>query len=292
MTGMSEQSLNLAGAVVVVTGAAGGIGRAVAREVHRRGASVVLVDLDQASVDAVATYLGPDRALAYRADVTSLSEMRKVMFTAAERFGRVDVVHANAGISSGATADTIASVDDGVFERVIAVNLVGVWNTVRAALPFVIESQGHVLITSSTYAYLNGMVNAPYAATKAAVEQIGRSLRVELAAHGATAGILYPGWVATPIADVAFGKDELATALVARAFPAPLRRPIAPERVGRSVATGIERRSPRIQVPRRWAPVAALRGIVNPISDAMLRNDSTLIELVRQVESRAQQTIR
>ncbi|GGF40625.1 SDR family NAD(P)-dependent oxidoreductase [Williamsia phyllosphaerae] len=289
---MSEKKIDLSGAVVVITGAAGGIGRAVARELHARGGIVVLVDLDQASVDAVAGELGPARTLALRADVTSPDDLRHVMDTAAARFGRIDVVHANAGISSGESADTVLSVADGTFERVIAVNLAGVWNTVRAALPHIVESQGHVLITSSTYAYLNGMVNAPYAATKAAVEQIGRALRVELAAHGASAGVLYPGWVATPIADVAFGKDDLATALVARAFPAPLRTPIAPERVGRAVAAGIERRAARVQIPRRWIPVATLRGIINPLLDRSLRRDTTLIDLVRQVETRSGRRLR
>ncbi len=289
---MSAKRIDLSGSVTVITGAAGGIGRAVARELHGRGGIVVLVDLDQGSVDAVAAELGSSRSLALRADVTSPGDLHHVMTTAADRFGRIDVVHANAGISSGESADTVLSVADGTFERVIAVNLAGVWNTVRAALPHIVESQGHVLITSSTYAYLNGMVNAPYAATKAAVKQIGRALGVELAAHGASAGVLYPGWVATPIADVAFGKDELATALVARAFPSFLRDPIAPERVGRAVARGVERRAPRIQIPRRWVPVSFLRGIVNPILDRSLRADTTLLNLVRQVETRSHREIR
>lgn len=284
---MGTQRLVLDGAVVVVTGAAGGIGREVVREVHRRGARVVALDLSQAAVDDAVRGLDPDRVLAARADVTVPADLSDAVDRAVARWGRIDVVFANAGISSGDSADTVASVADGVFERVIGVNLMGVWNTVRAALPHIIDSRGHVLVTSSTYAYLNGMVNAPYAASKAAVEQIGRALRSELAAHGATAGVLYPGWVATPIADVAFGKDELATALIKRAFPRPLLTPIKPRRVGLAVADGIEARSPRIQVPRRWIPVAALRGIVNPLSDAALHRDPTMIGLVREVEDRA-----
>ncbi|WP_045822531.1 SDR family NAD(P)-dependent oxidoreductase [Williamsia herbipolensis] len=284
---MGAQRLVLDGAVVVVTGAAGGIGREVVREVHRRGARVVALDLSQAAVDDAVRGLDPDRVLAARADVTVPADLSDAVDRAVGRWGRIDVVFANAGISSGDSADTVASVADGVFERVIGVNLMGVWNTVRAALPHIIDSRGHVLVTSSTYAYLNGMVNAPYAASKAAVEQIGRALRSELAAHGATAGVLYPGWVATPIADVAFGKDELATALIKRAFPRPLLTPIKPRRVGLAVADGIEARSPRIQVPRRWIPVAALRGIVNPLSDAALHRDPTMIGLVREVEDRA-----
>ncbi|MGZ8179859.1 SDR family NAD(P)-dependent oxidoreductase [Williamsia sp. SKLECPSW1] len=279
--------LSLDGAVVLVTGAAGGIGRATARALYDRGARLVLVDLELTAVQDAARGMDDSRVVSRSGDVTVRSDLDEAVAAAIARWGRLDVAFANAGISSGDTADTVASVADGTFERVIAVNLTGVWNTVRAALPAVIEARGHVLVTSSTYAYLNGMVNAPYAATKAAVEQIGRALRVELRHHGATAGVLYPGWVRTPIADVAFGKDSLATDLVARAFPGPLRRPIDPDRVATAVAAGIESRAPRIQVPRRWIGVSALRGVVNPVSDALLARDTTLSALVAQVENRS-----
>jgi NAD(P)-dependent dehydrogenase (short-subunit alcohol dehydrogenase family) len=199
--------LDITNAVVVVTGAAGGIGLAITRAAHRRGGSVVLVDLDQSAVDEAAAGLGEGRTLALRGDVTDSAAMEAVFRATRERFGRVDVAVANAGISSGATAFTINTAAEGAFEKVIGVNLVGVWNTIRAALPHVLESRGHVVLTASIYAYINGMLNAPYAASKGGVEQLGRALRAELAPHGATAGILYPGWVKTPIADVAFGGD-------------------------------------------------------------------------------------
>lgn len=278
--------LDLHDAVVLVTGAAGGIGRAVARELSRRGARLVLLDLDVAAVRDAARDIPSDRAICLAADVTRREDLDAAVEAALTTWGRLDVAFANAGISSGHTADTVASVADGVFEKVIAVNLQGVWNTIRATLPAVLDARGHVLLTSSTYAYVNGMVNAPYAATKAAVEQIGRALRVEVRRHGATAGVLYPGWVRTPIADVAFGKDPLATALVDKAFPGPLKRPIDPSRVGVAVADGIEQRRASIQVPRRWIPVSALRGIVNPASDAVLRSDRRLLDLVGEVEGR------
>ncbi|MGK2882789.1 MAG: SDR family NAD(P)-dependent oxidoreductase, partial [Mycobacterium sp.] len=221
---MKRMPIDLTAAVVVITGAAGGIGSAVASSLHQRGARVVLVDLDQDAVDAVADRLGSARTLALGADVTDKAAMDDVVAVARQRLTRIDVAFANAGISSGDTAYTAATVPDGVFERVLAVNLGGVWNTVRATLPAILESRGHILVTSSTYAYVNGVANVPYAASKAAVEQLGRALRVELAGRGASAGVLYPGWVATPIADVAFGADDLATQLVAHATPAPLHR--------------------------------------------------------------------
>lgn len=278
--------IDLSTAVALITGAAGGIGAAVSEELHRRGAAVVLVDLEQERVDAVARRLGTERTLAIGADVTDLAAMQAAATAAKNTFGTVDIAFANAGIASGPRAFTISSAPDGIFEKVIGVNLQGVWNTVRACLPHVIDSRGHIVLTSSTYAYLNGMVNAPYAASKAAVEAIGRALRAELAGYSATAGVLYPGWIATPIADVAFGGDQLATELVHRATPAPLRRPIQPERVARAVADGIVRRSPRIHVPKRWIPLSVLRGALNPLTDLVLERDSEMRRRVRLIDRR------
>ena len=112
------------------------------------------------------------------------------------------------------------------------------------------SARGHVLVTASVYAYVNGMANAPYAVAKAGVEQLGRALRSELAIHGATAGVLYPGWVRTPIASAAFGSHHTATRMREIAYPA--RQGHHPARVAEAVARGIENRSPRIIVPRRW----------------------------------------
>ena len=106
----------------------------------------------------------------------------------------------------------------------------------------------------------NGAVNAPYAASKAGVEQLGRALRAELAPHGATASVLYPGWVNTPLIKVAFGGNAAATELVRHTEPRPLRTPITPERVAAATIRGIERRSARIIVPGRWIPFSVLRG--------------------------------
>ncbi|MCC8929956.1 SDR family NAD(P)-dependent oxidoreductase [Rhodococcus sp. I2R] len=272
--------------VVLITGAGGGIGAAVAAALHRRGASIVLVDVPAADLERVSAQLSHSRVAIVRADVTSREQLDNAVATAIEQFGRLDIVIANAGISSGARASTIRSVDDGVFERVIGVNLTGVWNTVRASLPHIVDSGGYILLTASTYAYVNGMANAPYAASKAAVEQLGRALRAELAGTDATAGVLYPGWVSTPIADVAFGGDEIATALVARAFPAPIRRPISTEKLARATVRGIERRAARIQVPGRWIPYSLLRGIINPLSDIILERDAEIARLTAELDGR------
>lgn len=269
--------------VVLITGATGGIGTAIAKALHARGASVVLTGRRREVLDALVLELGGKRTLAMTAEVTNRQALDAVVTSAVERFGGLDVVIANAG----ATVDppmTVATVDEQQFERVVEVDLLGAWRTVRAALPQIIARRGHVVLTASIYAYVNGAANAAYAMSKAGVEQLGRALRAELAPHGATAGVLYPGWTDTPIIKPAFGGNRIATELLSHAYPRPLRTPIPPERVAAATVRGIERRSARVTVPGRWIPYSVLRGIVNPLSDRFIERDPTLRELVLELE--------
>ncbi|WP_329200150.1 MULTISPECIES: short-chain dehydrogenase/reductase [unclassified Streptomyces] len=277
---------SLSNKTVLITGAAGGIGAAGARALHARGANLVLVGRNASSVADLARELGEERVLSLGVDVTDRSALQNAVACTVERFGALDVVFANAGVAPDLPA-TIATVDPELFERIIAVNLLGVWRTVRAALPQIIANRGHILVTSSIYAYVNGAVNAPYAASKAAIEQFTRALRVELAMHGATAGVLYPGWVESAMSRPAFGGDALTTRMREVAFPRPLAVAISPEAVARRVARGIERRAASITVPHRWHPVGILRGIVNPVSDRLLTRHTRLQPLLRALENSA-----
>jgi NAD(P)-dependent dehydrogenase (short-subunit alcohol dehydrogenase family) len=276
----------VANKTVFITGAAGGIGAATARALHARGANVVLADLGLGGVTALARDLGDDCALALSVDVTDTAALTDAMDRAVHRFGGLDVVFANAGIAADPPA-TIATIDPATFERVVEVDLLGVWRTVRVALPHIVAARGHVLVTASVYAYFNGMVNAPYAMAKAGVEQFGRALRAELSIHGATAGVLYPGWVHTPIAQVAFGGNEIVTRLREVAYPSVLGKTIAPEQVAERAVRGIEHRSARVMVPRRWEPVSALRGILNPLTDLVVGRHPQIRRLVQELEESA-----
>ncbi|MFF1569680.1 short-chain dehydrogenase/reductase [Streptomyces sp. NPDC058293] len=267
----------------LVTGAASGIGAATARALRARGANVVLLDLHLEAVEAVARSIGDGQMLPIAADVTDREALDAAVRQSVAHFGALGVVFANAGIVASPPT-TVASIDPDVFERVVEVNLLGVWRTVRAALPQIIANQGHVLVTSSVYAFVNGVVNAPYAAAKAGVEQLARALRVELARHGATAGVLHPGWVATPLARNAFGGHETVTRMREMAFPAILGKAVTPEAVAARVVDGIARRSPRITAPRRWEAVAAVRGLIGPLTDRGLVRDTRLHELIRRLE--------
>jgi NAD(P)-dependent dehydrogenase (short-subunit alcohol dehydrogenase family) len=274
-------SYTLTGKTVLVTGAASGIGAASARALIDAGANVALIDLHQPAVDKLAAALGPN-ALPLAADVTDLEAMQTVVTKVVDHFGALDVCFANAGIAAAKpTTINASSVEE--FERIVEVDLLGVWRTVKASLPAVTAANGHILITSSTYAFFNGVGNAPYAASKAAVESFGRSLRGELAGTGTTAGVLYPGWVDTPII-AASHTDEITQELIRIGNPGPLRRPVQPEVIAAAVVRGIERRSPRVFAPWRWVPLSVARGLVAILGDAVIDRHQRMQELLRQID--------
>ena len=272
--------------VILITGAAGGIGAACARAFHAAGARLVLTDMTQQSVDALAASLGGERVLALAFDVTDRAAGDAVVAAAVAQFGGLDIVFANAGIAADPPT-TIAMMNERSFEKVIDVDLLGVWRAVRACLPQIIDRQGHVLVTASFYSYTNGIANAPYAMSKAGVEMFGRSLRAELAGTGATAGVLYPGWIATPLSKVGFGGNALVSAMLKRAFPWPYNRTVEPEVVAAAVVRGVQKRASRIIAPKRWVLLSLFRGIVAPVFDSILDRDKTIHQMTRQLEQQA-----
>ncbi|MEI1684744.1 SDR family NAD(P)-dependent oxidoreductase [Acinetobacter baumannii] len=271
--------------VVLITGAAGGIGAATAREFYALGANLVLTDMQQEAVDKLASEFEASRVLPLALDVTDAVATKDVVQKTIKHFGHLDIAFANAGISWRDGASTIASCDEAEFDKIIEVDLLGVWRTVRAALPEVTRNKGQILITSSVYCFVNGMANAPYAASKAAVEMLGRCLRTEIAYTGATASVVYPGWTATPIAKVAFGGNATVTKMIEAAFPAWLRKPISPEYMAQAIVKGVQRRQPRIFAPVRWVPFSILRGMFSAASDAMIIRHKKLQGLLQQLES-------
>jgi NAD(P)-dependent dehydrogenase (short-subunit alcohol dehydrogenase family) len=279
---MSRHSLT--GKSVIVTGASGGIGSTTVAALVAKGARVTLVDLSQDAVDKVATALPASQVLSLAADVTSVDQMTTVTTACVERFGKIDVVFANAGIANDPPT-TLAAANLDAYERVIDVDLLGVVRTIKPALPQIIENRGYVLITASIYAFFNGVINSAYAASKAGVEMLGRSLRLELAPEGASAGVLYPGWVATPIADATRGHNPAVTAIKERLFRGPLGTYIEPEQIAAAVIKGIENRAARIIEPKRWAPASAMRGILAMASDKLLERDNKVLRLIKRIDA-------
>jgi NAD(P)-dependent dehydrogenase (short-subunit alcohol dehydrogenase family) len=278
-------SFDVRGKVAIVTGGARGIGLGTAQALAARGATVVIVDLDQSAVERAAAEL-PGGALGLAADVTDRGAMQRVVATVTERLGGLDLVIANAGIASRGA--TVRAMNGEAFDRVLAVNLGGVYNTVITALPQIAARRGHIVVTSSVYAFLNGLGSAPYAMAKAGVEQLGRALRVELVPHGAGASVAYFGFIDTEMVHLAIDADPLAERMMA-ALPKILRKRLTPAQAGEAVARGIEKRAPRIIAPKRWAAFSALRGVLNPLLDNYMLKDPEIQALVRELDARGDQ---
>ena len=279
------KSFDLAGKVAIVTGGARGIGFGTAQALAKRGAVLVIVDLDQSAAESAAAQLSGS-ALGLAADVTDRGAMQRVVATVTEQRGGVDVVIANAGIASRGA--TVRAINGEAFDRVIAVNLGGVYNTVIMAVPQIAERRGHIVVTSSVYAFLNGMGAAPYAMAKAGVEQLGRALRVELVPHGAGASVAYFGFIDTEMVHRAIDDDPIADKLQ-NVLPKVLRKRLSPVQAGEAVARGVEKRAPRIIAPKRWAAFSAMRGIVNPLLDDYMLRDADTQAIVRQLDARGDQ---
>lgn len=271
----------LNGKVALVTGAARGIGFETARQLHLRGARVAVVDLDAADAREAAERIGT-RAIGIGADVTDRTAIEAAVAETVERFGALDVAIANAGIAQSALA-TVRGISGEEWERVFEVDMLGVWRTVRAVLPQVVERQGHIVLVSSAYAFVNGAVNSPYAAAKAGVESLGRSLRAELRPLGASAGVAYFGWIDTKLVQDGFSQP-LAERMAAAA-PRWVMARLEPSEAGAVVVRGIEERAPRSFAPGWWRYVSAFRGILNPLLDRAFERNAEVVGVLREIEA-------
>jgi NAD(P)-dependent dehydrogenase (short-subunit alcohol dehydrogenase family) len=270
------------GKVALVTGGMRGIGFETAKLLHDRGASVAITDIDPDGIQRAVAEIGSERALGLVSDVQVEDAVRAAVDQAVSRFGGLDIVVANAGIAPRPPR-TFLSMDPEDFDRVLDVDLNGVVRTVRAALPQIVARGGHVVLISSIYAFTNGVLMTPYAAAKAGVEQLGRALRVELEHHGASATVAYFGFVDTDM--VAEAYSDPVVEKLDESIPRPLRKRISPAVAARGVVDGIERRSPRVILPRRWEPLRVLRGITGPASDEFIRRHRKVQPLLRDVDA-------
>ncbi|MFX0579552.1 SDR family oxidoreductase [Nocardia nepalensis] len=239
------------GKVVLITGGARGIGAEVARRLRARGAHLVLIDVDEPPLRELAAELGGDEhVVAVSADVRDFAAMEAAVARGIERFGGIDIVMANAGIAS---YGSVLMVDPAAFRRVIEVNLVGCFHTVRAALPSVIERRGYVLIVSSLAAYMAMPGMVAYDASKAGVEQFANALRLEVAHHGVDVGSAHMSWIDTPLVRESFADLPAATRALA-ALPPPIRKTTSVQECAARFERGIARRARRINVPA-WVGV-------------------------------------
>lgn len=283
------KKFNIDKKVAIITGATGGIGKAVSKKLHSEGAIIIATDLNKGLLDALVDELGNSRVMGLELDCTNKEQLDSVRSEILKEYGRVDFVFANAGISCD-PPETVSTMNVDVFEKIIEVDLLGVTRTVKTFLSDIRSNGGHILVTSSVYAFMNGVLNTPYAVSKAGVEMFGRSLRSELAGTGATAGVLYPGWTDTDIAKNAFGGDALTTKLVKRFYKGPYGKTVTPDFVAACVSKGIKTRKRSIFAPKRWVPLSFFRGAFNLLVDAVLDNDKETRKILGAIEKKSAYT--
>ena len=229
------------GLVVLITGGASGIGAATAKALMAKGAIPVLIDCDAQQLGVTAADLG---ASSFCVDVTDAAACEAAVAQTLILHGRIDVVWANAGIASFGPL-LLTSMQ--AWRRCIEVNVFGTLNIVRAALPFVIAQRGYVLATASVSSFAHPPAVSSYAASKAAVEAMCNSWRIELAAHGVGVGTVYASWVQTPL--VTEGDLHPAFVRLKSTMPLFMRRAMPVERAADMIVNGIARRARRIWVP-------------------------------------------
>jgi NAD(P)-dependent dehydrogenase (short-subunit alcohol dehydrogenase family) len=258
----------VSGKVALITGGANGVGAEVARRLHAKGAKLVLTDLDDGQLKEMANTLGEDRVLTVVADVRDLSAMQSAVDKGIERFGGIDIVMANAGI---ATKGSVLAVDPQAFKTLIDVNVVGVFHTVRAALPSVIERRGYVLIVSSAAAYAAAAGMAPYDASKAGVEHFANALRLEVAHRGVDVGSAHMLWIDTPMVREGIAESAAFREMLRR-LPGPLGKTTSVEKCGEVFLKGIEGRKRQVNCPE-W--VGLLRWL-KPLLSSRIGDSTTL----------------
>lgn len=185
----------LGGKIALISGGTTGIGAAAARLFRDEGATVVVTGTNPANLAAAREEMGVE---AVACDCSDVAAIRATMATIGERHGRIDILFANAGIP-GASA-SVEKVTEEDFDRVIAVNLQGVFFTVQAALPLMGEG-GSIILTSSVGGHVAMARSLPYGASKAGVRSLGRSLASALVERGIRVNVLTPGLIRTPLFD-------------------------------------------------------------------------------------------
>jgi NAD(P)-dependent dehydrogenase (short-subunit alcohol dehydrogenase family) len=277
---MPRNRYDVAGKVVLVTGAARGLGLEAAQRLHALGASVALVGLEPSELERRAAELG-DRAWWYEADVTDLEAMRSAVAVAAEHFGGLDVVIANAGVAANGT---VASIDPAAFDRTIEVNLLGVFRTVRAALPHVTARRGYVLVVSSASALVHTPMMAAYTASKAGVEAFADALRLEVAHTGTRVGVAYFSFIDTDM--VQRGFDRPSAKLGQEKLGGPFSQWAPVSDVGDAIVVGVGTRARHIMVPKSLRPVLYLRSALQPLIEWRTRR-AGVAEVIRMAEQEA-----
>ena len=250
------------GKVVLVTGAALGSGAATARRRAVRGARLARSADAGAALEAVARQ--GRGAWFTRADVTDDTGLRAAVAAAADVLGGIDVAVVNAGV---AAPGLLRFARTGAFEETIAVNLVGAWRTLDAALPHLIARRGYALCVGSVAAVAHIPALAAYSASKAGLEALADALRVEVAHLGVEVGMAYFSWVDTAM--VAGGTPGGRARIGSLAVP-PLHRVHPVTDAARIIGEAVERRRRAVHHPGWLRAAVPARGLIPPLLECAL----------------------
>ncbi len=258
-----SQSESLAGRRVLITGAARGIGAALAQKLAGRGARLALVGLEPERLAEVAARCGPGTFTA-QCDVSSYEQVSGAIDGAAEALGGLDAVVANAGIAAGGP---LASQDLRSWERVIEINLLGVMYTDRAALPHLQRSRGYLLNIASTAAVLRAPGMSAYCAAKAGVEAMSDCVRIETQAAGVAVGVAYFLFLDTDM--VRDAEREMPMLDRAKSdVPRFLSRTYPLDPAVQELAAAIAQRRRRVSYPRWFVKALAVRQLLaSPLAE-------------------------
>jgi len=221
----------LEGKVAVVTGGNSGIGLATAKEFKEQGARVVITGRDQRTLDDAKRLLGDD-VEAVRSDTSNLTDIDRLFAVVKEKFGKIDVLFVNAGVGKFVPLE---SVTEDFFDSIMDINFKGAYFTIQKALPL-LNDNASIVLNASINAYIGMPNSSVYAASKAALITLARTLSAELVDRGIRVNVVSPGPVATPI----FGKlgideDALDETLKNIKTQVPMKRFGRPEEIAKTV---------------------------------------------------------
>jgi NAD(P)-dependent dehydrogenase (short-subunit alcohol dehydrogenase family) len=186
--------MKLSGKKAVITGGNSGIGLATARLFIKEGAQVAITGRNQETLDAALAELGP-KAIGFRGDVTDSKSRKAIFQQIGEKFGKLDIVFANAGIPGTTPA---GSTPEDLFEQIININLTSVFFTVQDSLPYLNDGSS-IVLNGSVIGTLGQPGYSAYAASKAGVRALARSLAADLSPRGIRVNVVAPGATKTPI---------------------------------------------------------------------------------------------